>query len=298
MSFRRLLKASVAVVVLGAVSPAMAEVFFVSYGSGAGVTRVDTSTGTRATFGADQIYYGGKMAVGPDGNVYVGGAFTQEVFRVSPATGAVTNLAYVWPVTPESIAFDASGSMLIATQETITGAANFEYTPLTKFDSNFNTVQGYSLDYPFAMAATPDGSVYVSQSASVRRITKISPSGAMSTFASNVFIGDLTTGPDGSLYASLGRSIVKFNDQGVSSVYFTNPTLYPQSFGSSVFGSDGTLYFVYGANSIVGVRPDGTSFVAASGLTGGISDLVIVPEPASASAAAGIALIGLLRRRR
>jgi len=298
-------------------------------GEGGGTQSLKTFDGTSGAFIYQDSISGSLgfptgIAVGPDGNVYLGDNQAGAIDRFNGSTGAFID--QVVPagsgadplVAPSGLAFGPNGNLYVADYGT--GGAGFinVYTGMGAFVTQLvapNTGPPFGLDYPAGIAVGSNGDVYVADSAS--GIDLFGPTGNFLSVLVPLGSGPglsglsnpsgVTFGPDGNLYVA---------DEGTGDVAVYNSTT---GHFLGVFGDTGSLAQPIG----LGFGPNGNLYVTDSlgveefnGTTGaslgtfiagGSGNLISgqylafsneVPEPAPFSLAALAGILGFCWRRR
>jgi sugar lactone lactonase YvrE len=227
------------------------------------VVQVDTATGAVVRVVATGIFTASELATDPlSGDLFVdqsGGA--SNIYRVSPTLGTVTLYATV--PNAEGLAFAPDGTLYAASlsmQELvkISGTSSPPSTPAT-----WKVIASVPLIAGIAVSATPGTPfLYASRSFS-GDVTKVdlttSPPTLTDVVTGGSFGVNLAVGPDGSLYATQSKSIIRItNADGTSMppplgpLYPTNPNppqhhgvfvdIKPQSCPNPInVGANGTL---------------------------------------------------------
>jgi RHS repeat-associated protein len=210
-----------------------------------------------------------KVAVGPDGSVYVSDASNHRIRRVGP-DGIITTVAgngvrgfdgdgglatQAQLARPQGAAVGPEGSLYIADGDnhrirrvgldgiitTVAGTSGFG-----SFAGDGGLATLARLDFPVEVAVGADGSLYIADSGN-KRIRRVGPDGIIATIA----------GTDGGGFAGDGGPATQARlgyTQGVS------------------LGSDGSVYILDSFNRIRHVGSDGIiNTVAGSGFTGGFA---------------------------
>ena len=278
--------------------------------------------GTNSFPGAGGLVGPIGLAVGPDGNFYVGGnpGPTGQVFRYNGATGTFMGSIYLGTsVTVRGMAFGPDGLLYVADA----GNQRIVQVNVSSGTSTGTFVSGPQLGNPESVAFGPDGNLYVSCTGN-NSIEKYNGT-------TGAYLGGLTSpsvlgyggpsglafSPGGDLFASVASqfspgAVVRYNGTtGALDGLFASTLSLTRPYGLA-FGPDGNLYVSDSANSEVD-RFNGTTgaFIGTFVTSGPSTDpswLVAptylafaptpVPEPSTLSLAiASIAIAAACRRR-
>jgi streptogramin lyase len=158
--------------------------------------------------------------------IYVSSSSTNSIIKVSP-TGVRTTFASTGLSQPFGVAFAASRDLFVA------NAGNNTISKISPAGVVSRvTLTGGTLRQPFGIAFAPNGDLYVANYASgvvgAGSVSKISPTGVVSTFASGL------TGPTELAFDSLGNLYVSnFAGRVLAGVYRITPAGVASSFISS-----------------------------------------------------------------
>ena len=233
-------------------------------------------TGTGVGSGGNNIVLPGAIAVGPDGDIYVGSAYDYgAIVKVTPA-GVPTLVNPEYGIT-SGLCFDSSGNLYVS---------EFNFGDIEKITPGGTvTTFAQGVIHPSAGPGSfdPAGNLYVSGSVSQNStsnsiIAKITPSGAVSTFATST--ATVYWDSSGDLYTeTLSGTITLTTPSGSVSTLATGLNAY-------MLGPDGRgdIYLFHATNGssseLEMLSPDGTiSEVAA--LPNASAYPVIVPEPSA-----------------
>jgi sugar lactone lactonase YvrE len=276
-AIRQVLMAIAIVVSVCASSRARADIVYWSeYTSGFGaIYSMDVSsgkvstlvTGTGSGAGGHNIDFPIALALGPDGNIYVGNANNGNIIKVTPAGVAST---YVGGLHPNSygLTFDPSGNLYIAQMGTGTVAR------VPPNGTEITLVGG--LDHPQGGTSDPAGNVYVATAITLtgETVVKVTPSGTTSTFATAV--DGILFDAAGNLYTGIPGSVqVTAPGGGTSTIASSIATPIPIGLGSlgDLYVFDGA-----GANNMLKVMPGGDATTVAH-LPNALGLVVSAPEP-------------------
>jgi len=258
-----------------------------------GLFEADRGTGNIYAFtpgGAQSVFASGLgvpfgLAVDSDGNLYVGDARGGTVTRITP-TG--TRTPVVTLNGPAGMAFDSAGNLYVAQG----GFSNGNVVKVTP--SGAVSVFAAGLVDPWGLAFDGAGNLFVASVGSQSGagfITKITPGGIESTFASGLDPNGLAFDAAGNLYVSSGYNsyIYKYTPTGDRSVFVSGASGLA---GLSAFDSKGDLFVAGGGGQGTGYiyefSPSGARSTFASGLSAPAGVVFMpVPEPS------GVALLGL-----
>ncbi len=281
--------AVLAVGLLAFVAPrARADIIYFTQSDG--IYKIDPSTGlisnvVQAT-AANHINGPAALALGPDGNLYVGNINNGVIVKVTPA-GAASDYNTGVSLT-SGLAFDSVGNLYAAqiTTGSVSRVPPGNGTP---------TILASGLNQPQGGVTDPAGNVYVYTNASPAGTTvkKITPDGQVTTFATGVYgvLWDAT----GDVYTAGPNSVTITTPAGTVS------TLVDSIMRPFAIGLGGTMdLYVYdgGANdALVRVSPAGVVTPIAN-LPSALAFAVDVPEPGSVFGALLAVLTSFARPRR
>jgi sugar lactone lactonase YvrE len=169
----------IAPVVVGLLAPATVAadvVYFVSKTTG-GLYSFDTSGGGITTLsGAGTFSSPSALAMGSDGNLYIGDATgSGRIAKYVMTSGSVSSIVMLsgtdpsfgsGPVSPASIAFTPAGAMLVGRnpENAFAGFPAGQVLEIVGWNSGTPTVQNYTsgttLNYQTGLAVAPDGTLY------------------------------------------------------------------------------------------------------------------------------------------
>src|ERR1035441_315434 len=185
--------------------------------------------------------------------LYVANLYGQSIAKYDTTTGASLPAFFRsgWSQ-PEGIVFDDLGNLY---------AANFYTSSIEKFTSQgVGSVFASTAPYqPLGLAFDNQGNLYVANAGtnSSNNITKLTPDGAASVFASD------TDGPEGLAFDSVGNlfvanarsdTIEEFTPQGVGSLFASNGLAFPEGLA---FDASGNLYVASRGNDEILDRKSG-----------------------------------------
>jgi WD40 repeat protein len=232
------------------------------------------------------------MVFGPDGNLYVSDAGSNDILRYSGSTGAPlpsagnTGAVFIQPGSggltgPQGLRFGPDGNLYVCSYSTLNDGSIVEYdgasgSYLRTFVSPGSAGANFN---PRDLTWGPDGNVYVTDwnAYYVRRFNG-STGAFMDVFATDptgaAYLTGLAFGPDHNLYVSDWNAggVLRFN--GATGAYIDD--VVPPGYGGPhqawglAFGPDGDLYvagrnsdtvFAYdlGTGNLLGTRTTGTS---------------------------------------
>jgi hypothetical protein len=244
-----------------------------------------TGTGTGA--GGNDITAATALAVGPDGDIYVGGPNDGGyIVRVTP-NGAPTTFASDGSLLT-GFAFDSKGNLYAS--EYATNSIG-EFTP-TGMGSEFAS----GVQHPQQEAFDAPGNLYVisNETASGSTVVRITPSAGQSTFATGV--AGLYFDGSGNLYTGLGSGAITLTTPSGSVSTFATGFNYPIPLG---LDSLGDLYvWDAGTNGAVDrVAPGGDTTQLFSAPS--VFDVVVAtPEPGLLFLFPVVAALAIRRHRR
>ena len=198
-----------------------------------------------------------RIAVGPDGSLYISDKDNHRIRRVGPDGIITTVPGTAGQVVPNAVAVGPDGSLYVAEDQGIRQVRpDGTITPVAN-------VFGASL-----IAMGPDGSLYIAEQDRIRRvgpdgiITIVAGAGAPAANASSITPMGITVGPDGSLYFADRdhHRIGRIRPDGIieSVAGSGNMPLHPGDTGDGGRAKDAKLKFPCG----VAVGPDGSFYIA------------------------------------
>lgn len=326
------------VLVIGTCAPAGARAdiaYFVSKTTG-GLYQFDTSgTAITALTGTNTFPSATALALGPDGNLYVGdstgGGSIRRYAMASGSTSTVVTLSGSnpafgsGPVSPASIAFTPGGAMLVGRnpETAFSGYPSGQILEVVGWSGGSPTVQNYTSgttpNYQTGLAVAPDGTLYasnttydifVSPPALVGNVLAFNASGAYQSVAAAD--GSATSGISGPAGLGLIGTSLFIASAMNGNVYKTDLSDPNTETNTSLFASTGGDYVGPLAvlsdggllvGSVSGVPGLIYRFNAAGTLVGAFGDapygqiggIVAVPEPAMKVLAAAGMACGLIR---
>jgi sugar lactone lactonase YvrE len=275
-----------------------------SAGSDGIVYSTNVATGAVSTLivgtgpGGNGIYYPESLAVGPDGNIYVGGdddgLGDEALVKVTPQ-GVASTVVSPFQGVIGGLAFDSVGNLYAADSQF------YGYVDKVTPTGTVSTLGG-SLVYPQGGSVDPAGNLYVSTSTADSIfdnpgentiITKITPVGVASTFATNMFAAYWDE--NGNLYQETSSGAITLTTSAGSvstlatglSAYLLGPA------------PNGAVYLIQGNGA--------NEEIEMLSATGTITDLAsvpyaqasaIIPEPSVPLALVMFGAMGISRRRR
>jgi WD40 repeat protein len=288
-----------------------ASSILISNSSANNILKYDAQTGAFQGIFANTsggVFHPQGMAVGSDGNVYVGGSFPSTVGEYDGQTGALIKMlaspATGWG-TPSGLVFNSSGDLLVA---------SLSSDVLTTIDVTTGTVKHQETNPLFSvlrgLVMGPDGYIY-GASVENNNIVKINPT----TYAATALFpagsgglddpGGLAFAPDGNLLVSSFDSNNIFRYNGSTGV-FMNVFAFTSNISQMtalITRSDGSVLALGNGSENVGVfDADGDySGTLVSPGSGGLQNsffmISVVPEPTS-FLMLGFAGLAMLRCRR
>lgn len=312
--------------------------YFVSRTTG-GLYRFDTSgTAITALTGTNAFPSASSLAIGPDGNLYVGdstggGSIRRYVMASGSVSTVVTlsgsNPAFAsGPVSPTAIAFTPGGAMLVGRnpESQFSGYPSGQILEVVGWNSGSPTVQSYSSgttpNYQTGLAVAPDGTLYASNTvynvlatppALIGDVLKFNGSGDyQSVIAADASGSGGLSGPTGLGISGNSLYIASTMDGNVFKTDLTNPDT---ATNTTIFGSAGSDYIgplsmLSGGGLLVGSVSGLTGLIyrfdTEGNLMGTFGDpsygqiggIVAVPEPSAMLLAAAGAACMGLRRLR
>lgn len=269
-------------VLLAGVTPARADVMYVSNYLGGGTISKVSSTGQVSTY-ATGIGYASGLVRDASGDLYVSELTGGSIIKIA-AGGVKSNFATkIWGF---QIAFGPDGALYTASRNldaikriTAAGVVNDFVTNISAYQLAFD-----SSGYLFTVDNTRIG------------MLQVNPAGVVSNYiAVPQGMTGLAFAPDGTLYGAnyLTGSVYKLTSQGAS--VFATGFVSPQGIA---FDSNGDLYVAnQNANSISKVTSAGVVSTFATGLNAPQYIAFAVPEPASGLVVM-LAVVSLTARRR
>jgi len=229
------------------------------------------------------------LAEGPNGDIYVSSPDTGRVVAYDGDTGQIVSGFQLSPLAnyPSGLTFDSSGHLYVINQ--LAGTVN-QYDPTT--GALIGTTLG-NVGTGAVGIAYSGGSLYVTDSAGIQQFNLTGH--LLNTFGGSFF--QITTGPNGNLYAADGNSSVyEFTPSGTqvgSGPFVTGVT---GVYGAG-FGPDGSLYAA-SLNNFVDKfdsngNPVGNSpfFTSPFGSTPGLSSVIYDAVPASVPEPSTLAML-------
>jgi hypothetical protein len=329
---RRILPVLVATLCLAPALPVRADlVYFVSKTTG-GLYTFDTSGGGIIPLtGTSAFPNATALAMGPDGNLYIGDSTGGgSIRRYTLASGSVSTVVTLTGVSPTALAFTPGGAMLVGRnpESQFAGYPAGQVLEVVGWNGGTPTVQNYTsgsgLNYQTGLTVAPDGRLFASNTLYSIFVSPPELTGNVVAFDSagvyqRVVASDGTglgglSGPTGLGVFGNSLFIASAMNGKVYKTNLANPDPATNTIEFATSGGDylGPLAMLSNGNLLVGSvsGPAGLiyefdttgSLVNAFGSGGGygqIGGIVAVPEPAAAVLAlAGASCVGLWRMRR
>ncbi len=171
-----------------------------------------TPDGTQSVFASGLVHPGG-LAFDASGNLYVGEGGSGSILKYT--TNGIRS-TYATGLSPSGIAFDSSGNLFVGNHSTI-----MEIAPngtQSVFASGFNNASALVFD--------SSGNLFAGATTTNAVVLKITPDGAISTFATRVFPGGLTFDDHGNLWIASISGIYEYAPNGTGGALISDGVKY------------------------------------------------------------------------
>jgi hypothetical protein len=235
--------------------------------------------------GANHLNQTLGLGIDGAGNLYASSLRNAVIVKIAPdASTSVLFDGHTDSLTFVGIAVDKSGNVYAAARN---------YGEVYKITSaGVVTALASGLHFPDTVAVGPDGTVYSSNEDNT--ITKITPSGAVSTFAP-ALSGGLAVDSSGNLYVSSGHTIQKLLPDGTDMTFVSGLS----APGNLAFGSDGNLYAGDNStNTVLVIDPSGVASTFSQYVPNGGDLAVRTPEPSGVGGTLFFVALASFRRGR